>query len=71
MTTDPADRELVNASIAMAHGLGLKVVAEGVETEEQANSLKIMNCDYVQGYYFSKPITPDELISKLENYVHE
>ncbi len=71
MTTDPADRELVNASIAMAHGLGLKVVAEGVETEEQANSLKIMNCDYVQGYYFSKPITPDELISKLDNYVHE
>ena len=71
MTTDPADRELVNASIAMAHGLGLKVVAEGVETEEQANSLKIMNCDYVQGYYFSKPITPDELLSKLENYVHE
>ena len=67
MTIDPADRELVNASIAMAHGLGLKVVAEGVETEEQSNSLKIMNCDYVQGFYFSKPITPEELILKLEN----
>lgn len=65
MTTDPADRELVNASIAMAHGLGLKVVAEGVETEEQSNSLKMMLCDYVQGYFYSKPITADQLEMKL------
>jgi EAL domain-containing protein (putative c-di-GMP-specific phosphodiesterase class I) len=42
-----------------------------VETEEQEKSLKLMNCDYVQGYYFSKPITPEELVLKLENYVHE
>lgn len=65
MTTDSADRELVNASIAMAHGLGLKVVAEGVETEEQAISLKAMQCDYVQGYYYSKPVHPDQLLLKL------
>lgn len=71
MTSDSADRELVYATIAMAHGLGLKVVAEGVETEEQEKSLKLMNCDYVQGYYFSKPITPEELVLRLENYVHE
>lgn len=67
MTSDSADRELVYATIAMAHGLGLKVVAEGVETEEQGKSLKTMHCDYVQGFYFSKPITPEELILKLEN----
>ena len=49
----------------MAHGLGLKVVAEGVETEEQAISLKAMKCDYVQGYYYSKPVHPDQLLLKL------
>lgn len=65
MTTDSADRELVNASIAMAHGLGLKVVAEGVETEEQGNSLKTMQCDYVQGYFYSKPIPAEQVSLKL------
>lgn len=65
MATNSADRELVHASIAMAHGMGLKVVAEGVETEEQAVSLKAMKCDYVQGYYFSKPIPAEQLVSKL------
>lgn len=65
MTIDSADRELVNASIAMAHGLGLKVVAEGVETQEQADLLKKMHCDYVQGYFYSKPIHPDQLMLKL------
>ncbi|WP_292756188.1 EAL domain-containing protein [Methylophaga sp. UBA2689] len=48
-----------------------RLVFESVETEEQEKSLKLMNCDYVQGYYFSKPITPEELVLKLENYVHE
>ncbi len=65
MTTDSADWELVNASIAMAHALGLKVVAEGVETEKQANSLKTMQCDYVQGYFYSRPVSADELKSRF------
>jgi diguanylate cyclase (GGDEF)-like protein/PAS domain S-box-containing protein len=65
LTTDSADWELVNASIAMAHALGLKVVAEGVETEKQANSLKTMQCDYVQGYFYSRPISADELNSRF------
>ncbi|MES9830560.1 MAG: EAL domain-containing protein [Candidatus Thiodiazotropha sp.] len=61
ITDDPADRELVSAAIAMGHSLGLKVVAEGVETEAQCAILSSQGCDYGQGYLFSKPITPEEL----------
>jgi len=56
ITTDIADKELINAAIAMAHGLKLQVVAEGVETKEQLDILKALKCDFIQGYYFSKPI---------------
>jgi diguanylate cyclase (GGDEF)-like protein/PAS domain S-box-containing protein len=62
ITDDPADRELVNAAIAMAHGLGLKVVAEGVETEDQRKHLASQGCEYAQGYLFSKPLSADEMI---------
>jgi EAL domain-containing protein (putative c-di-GMP-specific phosphodiesterase class I) len=67
IATDPADRELINATIAMAHALGLKVVAEGVETEEQLRYLKNLNCDYAQGYLFSKPMPGVELAEWLAN----
>jgi diguanylate cyclase (GGDEF)-like protein/PAS domain S-box-containing protein len=66
ITENGADRELVNASIAMAHGLGLKVVAEGVEAEEQLSYLKEMDCDFAQGYLFSKPVSPEELTALLK-----
>jgi len=66
ITVDKADRELINATIAMAHGLNLKVVAEGVETEGQLNYLKEQGCDYAQGYLFSKPITAKELTALLD-----
>ncbi|SIQ66335.1 bifunctional diguanylate cyclase/phosphodiesterase [Marinobacterium stanieri] len=62
---DPADRELVCAAIAMAQGLGLKVVAEGVETREQLRILAGYGCDVVQGYLFSKPVTAGELTAML------
>lgn len=68
ITVDPADRELVNAAILMAHGLGLKVIAEGVETVEQLENLRAMGCETAQGYYFSKPVSPEafcELIEKV------
>ena len=58
-----ADCDLVKATIAMAHSLGLKVVAEGVETKEQSELLTQLECDYLQGYYFSKPITSKELLN--------
>ncbi len=60
-----ADRELINAAIAMAHGLRLKVVAEGIETEEQLDYLNQLGCDYGQGYLFSKPVTADEIEKML------
>ncbi len=61
ITKDPADRELISATIAMAHGLGLKVVAEGVESKEQYEFLRELDCDYAQGYLFSKPMPELEL----------
>jgi diguanylate cyclase (GGDEF)-like protein/PAS domain S-box-containing protein len=67
ITVDPADRELVNASILMAHGMGLEVVAEGVETEDQLSELRIMNCEYAQGYLISHPIDADALTQLLHD----
>ncbi len=48
--------ELVRTIVTMAHNLGMKVVAEGVETAEQLGLLVALGCDYMQGYYFSKPL---------------
>ncbi|MCX4188742.1 putative bifunctional diguanylate cyclase/phosphodiesterase [Methylophaga sp. OBS3] len=62
---DVGDRELVNAMIAMAHGLGLRVVAEGVENDEQRSMLKNLGCDYGQGYFFSKPVAVTEMAEKV------
>ena len=66
ITVDVTDRELVNAAIAMAHGLGLKVVAEGVETEEQLQMLLEQRCDFAQGYLFSKPARAEQISAMLE-----
>jgi diguanylate cyclase (GGDEF)-like protein len=59
-TTDPDDAALVMAIITLAHNLRLKVVAEGVETEEQLRFLHLLRCDEIQGYLFSKPLPADE-----------
>jgi len=67
ITDDHADRELISATIAMAHGLGLKVVAEGVETSEQYDFLRTLNCDFAQGYLFSKPVTEKALLQLANN----
>ena len=63
----PLDKlvELVNAAIAMAKGLGLKVVAEGVETEEQLALLAAQGCELAQGYLFSKPVSATEITRML------
>ena len=58
------DEEIVRVMISMAHAMGLKVICEGCETRKQLEFLQQHNCDLVQGYYFSKPRTVDE-ITKL------
>ena len=49
-------KNIVNTIINLAHSLNVVVVAEGIETEEQLNLVKSMNCEYIQGYYFSRPV---------------
>jgi EAL domain-containing protein (putative c-di-GMP-specific phosphodiesterase class I) len=60
MTAAPEGLALVSTIINLAHSLKLKVVAEGVETEEQSRLLRLLNCDEMQGYLFSKPV-PSEI----------
>jgi len=67
ISTSSADRELISASITMAHGLKLKVVAEGIETEEQLAFLKNHSCDYGQGYLFGKPLSESDFFALLES----
>ncbi len=52
---------LIEAIIKAAHKFGIEVIAEGIELKEQHDIIKAMNCDYVQGYYFSKPLPPEKL----------
>jgi diguanylate cyclase (GGDEF)-like protein len=64
VTTDPDDAALVMAIIALAHNLRLKVLAEGVESEEQLRLLHLLRCDEWQGYLYSKPL-PAEALKQL------
>jgi diguanylate cyclase (GGDEF)-like protein len=57
--------KVVRTIIGLAHNLNLKVVAEGVETEDQFDFLRSADCDYVQGYYFSKPLGMEEILRFL------
>ena len=66
ITTDDNDAAVVDAVIAMAHRLHLHVVAEGVETIEQAIFLRERQCDELQGYLFSQPVPAHEIRPMLE-----
>ncbi|MBB3109559.1 diguanylate cyclase (GGDEF)-like protein [Paenibacillus phyllosphaerae] len=59
--TDTNDADIVGSIIVMAHRLGLRVIAEGVESKDQYEFLQEHMCDEVQGYYFSKPLPPEEV----------
>ena len=61
LVSDPDDAAIVRAIIQMAHSLKLKTIAEGVESEELANLLRIFHCDEIQGYWFARPMPADEL----------
>ncbi len=67
MTTSGDDLVLVKTIIKLAHDLRLKVVAEGVETDEQLQVLKSLRCDEWQGYLHSKPLPPEEFIRRLRS----
>jgi EAL domain-containing protein (putative c-di-GMP-specific phosphodiesterase class I) len=64
MHTDSESREIVRVIIMLAHNLGLKVVAEGTETEEHIKLLKELHCEMAQGYHFSRP-ADDQAMLKL------
>lgn len=64
---DPADLALTTAIIAMAHSLGITVVAEGIELEAQFALLRERSCDLGQGYWFSQPLGHDDLLRLLES----
>lgn len=65
--TDSEDQAIVNAIISMAHSLGLKTIAEGVETAQQIHYLKEQGCDEIQGYYYSEPLLAEEFEQFIKN----
>ena len=65
MLDDPGVMTLVSTIISLAHSLKLEVVAEGVESEEQAKFLRLLRCDQMQGYLISKPMPPQDMVAYL------
>lgn len=65
---DKDDMAITNTIISMAHNLGLSVIAEGVEEKEQLEFLRERGCQYIQGYYFSKPLLAQDATEFLEKY---
>jgi EAL domain-containing protein (putative c-di-GMP-specific phosphodiesterase class I) len=65
MAGNPQDMAIVSTIITLAHSLNLKVVAEGVETGQQAKLLALLNCDEVQGFLYSKPVPAAEIEKML------
>jgi EAL domain-containing protein (putative c-di-GMP-specific phosphodiesterase class I) len=68
--TNPADQTLIAAIITMGHALGLKVTAEGVETNEQLTYLQAQGCDRAQGGLFSPAVTAAELPRVFQALAH-
>jgi len=68
MHVSSSDRVVVEKTIEIGHELGMTVIAEGVETEEQLASLRTLRCDLGQGYLFSRPLAPAQLTMWLTDY---
>ncbi|HLF85486.1 MAG TPA: EAL domain-containing protein, partial [Nitrospiria bacterium] len=66
ITTSPDDAAIVAAIITLAHSLKLKVIAEAVETDDQLESLRTLQCDYMQGYLYSRPVPAQEMTKLLK-----
>ncbi len=71
LETSKSDQELVIATILMAHALDLKVIAEGVETEAQLKFLTENGCDVIQGYYYSPPLSYNNLLDYLKDNISD
>jgi diguanylate cyclase (GGDEF)-like protein len=69
ITTIPNETVIIRAIISLGRSLNLRVIAEGVETQDQLDFLKAHQCDEAQGYYFSRPVPPEELVKLLEKHV--
>jgi diguanylate cyclase (GGDEF)-like protein/PAS domain S-box-containing protein len=65
LMTDPNDAVIARTVVALGHSLGMRVIAEGVETAAQRDLLASMDCDAFQGYYFGRPVPPEELVNFL------
>ena len=65
MSASPENRTIVSTIISLAHSLGLKVVAEGVETDEQLKILRLLKCDEMQGFLLGRPVASDEIANFL------
>ena len=68
MTRDSEDVAIIRAIIAMAHSLGIRVTAEGVESGEQLTILRSLGCDAIQGYHFSRPVSADIIEGLLHRF---
>ncbi len=69
LAVDPASHTIVTAVITLAHGLGMTVVSEGVETAAQHRELTSLGCDSCQGFYFARPMTASRLGTLIEDHV--
>jgi EAL domain-containing protein (putative c-di-GMP-specific phosphodiesterase class I) len=65
MQNNREKNEIVRTVLLLAENLGFQVIAEGVETEQQADQLEMLNCDFAQGFLYSKPVTADEALNLL------
>lgn len=68
MTEDKSAFELVKSIIDLSHNLNMKVIAEGIETQEQSDILENMSCDKIQGFFYAKPMPKDGLITYIEQH---
>jgi EAL domain-containing protein (putative c-di-GMP-specific phosphodiesterase class I) len=68
MMSNKGNASIVKAVIALGHSLGLEVIAEGVETEAQANYLRTLECDVMQGFLIGRPMLAADLMAFLEKH---
>lgn len=71
MLQDNTSMELVRSIVSLGQNMNMKIVAEGVETAEEAEALKKLGCERVQGYYYSRPHSEKDITDKLISWHHE